>query len=555
MIFLYVRRTLRLVFITLIFSIIFLLNWIFRFTSGPSLLRRYFQTCDAAFVKIGQILAMRYDLLPAEYCDELLKLLDSLPPLPSEVIVTLIEADLGRPLAACFQQFEVIPIGSASLAQVHRAQLHTRETVAVKVRRPGIQRQFQIDFANIRFFAWVIDQLGILGRIAVGKLAEEMIDLTREELDFRREARNIQMFHELMRQDDIDHYTPKVYFEYCGVATITMEYLSGVNMTEFMTAIYEKDQVKLDQWKERGITPKRSARLVMRSTLVQMFRHRQFHADPHIANLILMDGGTLGYVDFGMVGWMDERQWKQQFRLRQAVANEEIYAAYEAVLDILAPLPARDLSTFEVRLKSLIRDWILASKNPYATTLEKSSGYFFLQLFNLIRSARLRIPFDVVRLFRTMGIADIVMLRLSPELDWTPDLNEFIREETQYQLERLLRRQTDVTALETILIGLANSSQQILEIVDANSAEGVESRRRVKSDSGARLMWFSALGWLRVGTLIGIVAILADQWVLQRYFQASPWAGWSAPLGNVGLVVIGLLVVVLLLGRWRGRLE
>jgi ubiquinone biosynthesis protein len=555
MIFLYVRRTLRLVFITLIFSIIFLLNWIFRFTSGPSLLRRYFQTCDAAFVKIGQILAMRYDLLPAEYCDELLKLLDSLPPLPSEVIVTLIEADLGRPLAACFQQFEVIPIGSASLAQVHRAQLHTRETVAVKVRRPGIQRQFQIDFANIRFFAWVIDQLGILGRIAVGKLAEEMIDLTREELDFRREARNIQMFHELMTEDDIDHYTPKMYFEYCGAATITMEYLSGVNMTEFMTAIYEKDQVKLDEWKERGITPKRSARLVMRSTLVQMFRHRQFHADPHIANLILMDGGTLGYVDFGMVGWMDERQWKQQFRLRQAVANEEIYAAYEAVLDILAPLPARDLSTFEVRLKSLIRDWILASKNPYATTLEKSSGYFFLQLFSLIRSARLRIPFDVVRLFRTMGIADIVMLRLSPELDWTPDLNEFIREETQYQLERLLRRQTDVTALETMLIGLANSSQQILEIVDANSAEGVESRRRVKSDSGARPMWFSALGWLRAGTLIGIVAILADQWVLQRYFQASPWAGWSAPLGNVGLVVIALLVVVLLLGRWRNKYD
>jgi ubiquinone biosynthesis protein len=550
----YVGRTIRVIIVTLLFALAFTFNRVFRFTSGPRLLRWYFQTCDAAFVKIGQILAMRYDLLPAEYCDELSKLLDQLPPLPFNVIQSAVEQDLGRPIADSFEQVDPYPIGSASIAQVHRARLVTGEEVVVKVRRPGIVRAFHIDFANIRFLASVVDLLGVLGRIEVKKLAREMIYLTREELDFRREAQNIQIFHDLLAQDDIDHYAPRVYFDACGQAIITMEWLSGVGMGELIAAIQACDQAKLHDWAQRGITPKRTARLVMRSTLVQMFRHRMFHADPHVANLILLDGGTLGYVDYGMVGWLDERQWKQQFRLRQTIANEEYHAAYEAVLDILAPLPARDLSEFEMELKNLIRDWILASKNAYASTQEKSSGYFFLRLFQVVRRARLRIPFDVVRLFRTMAIADMVMLLVYPDIDWTPDLNAFIEEETRHQVEKLVQKQTSLSTIGQWVLALGSNPQKITDVLDWAYMQMETSRRVDPGHSSINRMLLSTLGLIRAALVIWVAAILVDSLFLAPYFPSVPLSGWSSQYNSVWLVIALLLIFVVILGRLRRQL-
>jgi ubiquinone biosynthesis protein len=382
-----------------------------------------------------------------------------------------------------------------------------------------------------------------------------MIHLTREELDFLREAQSIQIFHDLLAQDDIDHYAPLVYFDTCGQATITMEWLAGVGMGELITAIQSCDQPRLRQWAQRGITPKRTARLVMRSTLVQMFRHRMFHADPHIANLILLDGGTLGYVDYGMVGWLDERQWKQQFRLRQTIANEEYHAAYEAVLDILAPLPARDLSEFEVELKSLIRDWILASKSAYASTQEKSSGYFFLRLFQIVHRARLRIPFDVVRLFRTMAIADMVMLRVYPDIDWTPDLNAFIQEETLHQVEKLVQKQTSLTTIGQWVLAFGNNPQKVTEVLDWAYTQMETARRVDPSNSGVNQMLLSTLWFIRAALIVWVVAILVDSLVLVPYFPSAPLSGWSSQYNSVWLVIALLLIFAFIVGRLRRQLQ
>jgi ubiquinone biosynthesis protein len=206
-----------------------------------------------------------------------------------------------------------------------------------------------------------------------------------------------------------------------------------------MAAVQADDQARLERWAERGIRPRRTARLLLRSMLEQVMDHRVFNADPHPANLILRDGGSLAWVDFGMVGWLDEATWEQQFGLLGALANDRVQAAWEALLNSVGPLPVRDLSGFELEVKGILRDWIEASKDPQASVQERSTGRLFLRLFDAFRRAGLRLPADLLRVYRTVVGVDMILLRLDRTIDWLPDVREFVREETGRQLARALR--------------------------------------------------------------------------------------------------------------------
>ncbi|MBO0703233.1 MAG: AarF/ABC1/UbiB kinase family protein, partial [Candidatus Dormibacteraeota bacterium] len=288
---------------------------------APAVLRRYLQACGGGFVKLGQVLATRYDLLPEAYCDELAKLFDRVPPAPAAAIERVIADDLGRPLSQCFDDFDPRPLGSASIAQVHPARLISGVPVAVKVIRPGIVRTFRVDLAYLAAAGRFSSRFGVLTHLRLETMAHELSRLTREELDFHREARNAAFFHRRMAEDEIDHCAPRVYFDLCGPRVITMERVQGVPMTELLAAVQHDDRTRLDEWAALGIRPRRTARLLLRSVLQQTMQYRVFNADPHPANLILKAGGALAWLDFGMVGWLDEQTWGQQFRLQAAVAN------------------------------------------------------------------------------------------------------------------------------------------------------------------------------------------------------------------------------------------
>jgi predicted unusual protein kinase regulating ubiquinone biosynthesis (AarF/ABC1/UbiB family) len=214
----FVARSLRFLALTAVLVPLFLVRRLGGPTAGPRVLRWYFQTSGATFVKLGQLLATRYDLLPAAYCEELATLLDSLPPEPLRRIVATIERDLGRPLATCFEDFELAPLASASVAQVHGARLLGGERVVVKVLRPGIEQRFRVDFFYFRLIAWFIHRLGVLPNVDLREIVRELRKLSSEETDLRREARNLREMHDLTASDDIDHYAPEVYPEYSARA-------------------------------------------------------------------------------------------------------------------------------------------------------------------------------------------------------------------------------------------------------------------------------------------------------------------------------------------------
>jgi ubiquinone biosynthesis protein len=433
-------RAVRLV----VLALVYLPQVVVRRRASPAVLRRYLQACGGGFIKLGQTLSMRYDLLPQDYCDELLTLLDRVPAVPVARIERIIVEDLRRPLASCFSSLDPTPLGSASIAQVHAARLTTGEAVAVKVARPGIARTLGVDLAYLRAAARFTGRFGVFRRLDPGAVVQELTALIQEELDFRREARNVALFHQRLAEDDVDHRAPAVHFDLSGPRVITMERVEGVPMTSLLAAVQRDDRARLERWARVGIRPRRTARLLLRSVLEQTMRHRVFNADPHPANLVVQDGGTLAWLDFGMVGWLDEHTWAQQFRMQRAITAEQVQPAVEALLDSLAPLPARDLSGFELQARGILREWIHSSRDAQATMAEKSAARVLVRLFVAMRAADISVPAGVVRLFRALIVSDLVLLRLDPGIDWVPEVRDFVGSETGRQLRSALRPEVGV---------------------------------------------------------------------------------------------------------------
>jgi ubiquinone biosynthesis protein len=523
-------------------------------TTGPRVLRWYFETCGGGYVKVGQLLATRYDLLRADYTEELGKLLDSLPPVPTPNIREVVERELARPIADVFAVFEPRPIATASLAQVHGAVLANGDDVVVKVLKPGIGDRVRIDLAFLRVTARVIDALPVLRGLDVSGLIDELSRTAIEELDLSREAMYTSYLHEQMAADPIAHYTPMVYRHLCTRNMLTLERVRGVSVREMLTATTNGDDTALASWAARGITPERTAVVLLRSVLEQTMRLRLFNADPHPSNLIVSDGGTLNWVDFGLVGWIDERQWELQLRLREAIAHDRIHDAYLALLEGMEPLPFRDLSRFEQDVKQSLQDYLIASRDPNAPLSQKSTGSFLLRTLATLRRNRLPMTSSTVQLYRTILIADIVMLGLYPSIDWRGHLRRFLRDfstdlieqavaqpltspYTGYRLARAPMAVADTT--EWLMRRLPDIGRQTLRTLSA----------------GERLIPH-ALRLLRRAVVVGMVAVVALALIKPDFSPATALGRFALRVADNPWPALGVgVLTVLLLNSFIRRME
>ena len=421
-----IARLTRLFAVTVLVTPVLLVRNMFGPTVGPRVLRWYFETCGGGYVKVGQLLATRYDLLRPEYTEELGKLLDSLRPVPTPKITQEIERGLGRLVSEAFASFETEPLATASLAQVHGAVRGDGDEVVVKVLKPGIADRVQVDLRFLALSAHVLDLLPVLRGLDVSGLIDDLSRTAVQELDLAREAMYTAFLHERMAADAIAHYAPRVYRDLSSRNVLTLERVRGVTVREMLTATTNGNRDMLEVWAARGITPRRTAVILLRSVLEQTMRYRTFNADPHPSNLIVSDGGTLNWVDFGACGWLDERQWELQLRLREAIANERIHGAYLALLEGMEPLPYRNLSRFEQEIKRIMSDYLVASRDPSAPLNQKSTGALLVKTLAALRRNRLPTTSSAVQLYRTIVVADIVMLGLYPSIDTRGHLRRFI---------------------------------------------------------------------------------------------------------------------------------
>ncbi|MEH2325926.1 MAG: AarF/ABC1/UbiB kinase family protein [Nostoc sp.] len=258
-----------------------------------------------AYIKIGQALSTRPDLVPPVYLEELTKLQDQLPPFPNEIAYQFIKEELGAPPEEVYAELSAQPIAAASLGQVYKGKLKTGEEVAIKVQRPDLREGITIDLYILRnLAAWVQKKVKRVRSDLVGIL-DELGDRIFEEMDYIHEGENAERFFDLYGHMK-DIYVPKIYWEYTNRRVLTMEWINGTKLTQ------------TEEISAQGIDARYLIEVGVQCSLRQLLEHGFFHADPHPGNLLATTDGKLAYLDFGM---MSEIKPPQRYGLIEAIVH------------------------------------------------------------------------------------------------------------------------------------------------------------------------------------------------------------------------------------------
>ncbi len=279
------------------------------------------------FIKIGQSLGTRADLLPLPFVKALGELQDNVPSFPNEIAFARIEKELGRKINEVYAEFDVEPIAAASLGQVYRAKLFTGEEVAVKVQRPNLNTIIKGDIEILRKVTKFAERFPSLNENAdwAGML-REFDETVHEEMDYASEGRNAERFQENFK-DWTNVHVPKIYWNATTEKVLTMEFIHGTKVTE------------LEELRARNVSPEKVNRLLIRTYLKQLLEDGFFHADPHPGNLLVMPDGRLAFFDFGMVGRISSKlQAKMIDAFFHVVAKDPVGIAQDLIdLDFMKP--------------------------------------------------------------------------------------------------------------------------------------------------------------------------------------------------------------------------
>ncbi len=362
-------------------------------------LREMFDELGPTFVKFGQLLSTRPDLVPPDIVAELRKLQDDVTPFAPEDVERVVREELGLSVEQAFVWFEPEPIAAASIGQVHRATLPNGEEVVVKVQRPDAPRQIDSDLKLMRQAAKLarerVRQLDFLDSEGV---VDEFARSIRGELDYQQEARNAETFRRNFA-DDERIAVPKVWWRYTTGRLLTLERLEGVHVRD----------IDLDSWSDEE-----RRELAYRMTDVWMtmiFRHAFFHGDPHPANVLVLDDGRLGLVDFGLAGRLSDEDMARLTRLFVDAATENVAALPRRLADLGVRYPSEREDELRARLEEVYYRY-------YGTRLSDIDPVEVIrEAIDLIYSMHLRLPTRFVILDKAIATLGGVAVEIYPEFN------------------------------------------------------------------------------------------------------------------------------------------
>lgn len=374
----------------------------------PARLRRLLIRLGPMFVKIGQFLALRPDVLPQEYCDELLQLVDQAPHEPWENIRATIEQQLGAPPEEIFRYIRVRPLAAGSIAQVHLARLHSGDRVVVKVQRTNLEERVTKDLRRVRWLARVLDWSGVSPFTSPDEVVEELDRWLHQELDFTRELRNQQrMFKELKSEPIVRVARP--YPDYSSAKVVTSEYLPGLPFSRVMRMLRESGPRALERL---GINPDLLAEDLIETALYQIFRLRFFHADLHPGNLIAMRGNVIGLVDFGLTDVLDPSVEKRQADFLSSIYGDDVTGMYRAVSQVFIEGPDTNPEAFRRDFFNETSRWIAEKNDEPAPGARSTTASYMISVMRLARVHDMRLPISVLSLYRTLLTAESVAHQL-----------------------------------------------------------------------------------------------------------------------------------------------
>jgi ubiquinone biosynthesis protein len=362
-------------------------------------LREMLDELGPTFVKFGQLLSTRPDVVPPDVVAELRKLQDDVRPFSFAEARAVIEAELGLEVERLFLEFEETPIAAASIGQVHRAVLPNGDRVAVKVQRPGAPRQIEADLALLYQASRIAqERVRALDFVDVRGLVDEFAHAIRQELDYTREGRNAESFRNNFRNDDRVR-VPKVYWTYTRERVLTLEFLDGIQLADL------PPDAPLDM-------RRRLAFLLTDAWMQMIFRHGFLHGDPHPANILVLDGGTsIGLVDFGQIGRLTDDDMARLTRLFVDAAQERVDALPRRLQELGVRYPPEREADFRARLHDLYYRYYgarLAEIDPLEVIRDG---------FDLIYAMNLRLPHRFLVLDKAIATLGSVGVELYPDFN------------------------------------------------------------------------------------------------------------------------------------------
>jgi ubiquinone biosynthesis protein len=380
---------------------------------GPERLRQAIEDVGGTFIKFGQMLALQPDILPFEYCAALSDLLDRMAPFDMRGVDAAFAAELGRRPAEIFTSFDPVPIATASIGQVHVAWLDGRK-LAVKVQRPSVE----IDFAgDIRLMSSAVRLIRVLRVKPLYWLIEplsEFVGWTAEELDFRTEAR----YMDRLRQNAVDNpaeRVPEVLWAYTSRRTLVMEFFEGATLLGYLRSRERGDAMALRRVELAGFEPRQFARNVIDNFLGDAFRHGLFHADLHPANLMILPGNVVGYVDFGITGILSHYSRRHLIRMTLAYTQADLDGMCEAFFKVSVMDASSDPEGFRDRLKRMADSWYdLQGRDRQ---LRKNFTLVMLDMLRLSRATGIWPERDVIKYIRSAIAIDGLITRFAPGFD------------------------------------------------------------------------------------------------------------------------------------------
>ncbi len=466
-------------------------------------LREAIEKLGPVFIKFGQILSTRRDLLAPDYADELAKLQDQVPPFPGEVAVALIEASLGDSIGSLFDTFDTEPIASASLAQVHAATMANGDEVAVKVIRPDIARVIEKDLALIRTMAGLLERISRDARRL--KLKAVVADYERtifDELNLQKEAANTATLRRNFQGSEL-LYAPKVYWERCSESVLVLERVRAVPISD------------IDALRTAGTDMKKLAERGVETFFTQLFKHNFFHADMHPGNIFIdvTDPADPSYiaVDCAIIGTLSEDDQSYLARNVLAFLNRDYGRIARLHVESGWIPPGTDPREFEDVIRQLLEP---VFQRPLK---EISFGHFLIALFQTARRFNMEVQPQLVLLQKTLLNIEGLGRQLYPDLDlWNtakPFMESWMRE--RYGPVALLANL--VEHAPTLAVELPRLLPQIPEIVATAMHKLTDMDRRANTQREAMERLTSAIDgqhrrarWRRVagGALVALGLVL-----------------------------------------------
>jgi ubiquinone biosynthesis protein len=404
-------------------------------------LRETFERVGGTFVKIGQQLSSRLDMLPVRYCQELANMLDNYIAFPTEQAIATIERTTGKPLGEIFSAFDPEPIGSASIACVYQAVLRENGAkVVVKVRRPHIRELFEADFRVIELLTGLVETLTLVRPGFMNNLRAEIRNTLSSELDFRREARLCELFQRRSSKLKGQHFTaPRMYFDYSGEEVLVQEFAAGMWLWEILAAVEHRDPAGLQRMRELNIDPTEVARRLIYANNWGIFAHIAFHADPHPANIVVQANNKVVFVDFGACGYINSARRTIYQRVYESFLNEDPYAMAQCSLAMLEPLPPMDINAITKDTEATYHAQLIAMKSKHSPWFERTTASLFIASINVTGKYRLPVPQDYLMFVRASLLYDTICARLDPHFDSYKEYKRF-RDEARRKARKRARR-------------------------------------------------------------------------------------------------------------------